>query len=72
MLDLNRRVDDLSESLKDAASGSVIRLDFDSFSEAEKLVFRKVDEIKGEYERTGSERIRNPFNCFATNHLLGP
>jgi hypothetical protein len=57
MFDLNRRVDDLSEKLKDTTLGSVIRLDFDSFSEAEKLAFSKVDEIGEKYRQTGSEAV---------------
>ena len=50
---LDRRVDDLSEKLKDTAIGSVIHLDFNSFSEAEKLVFSKVDEIEEKLQLEG-------------------
>ena len=50
-------MDDLSEKLKDTTLGSVIHVDFDSFSEAEKLVFRKVDEIGEKYRQTGSEGV---------------
>jgi hypothetical protein len=53
-LDLNRRVDGLSEKLRDTTSGSMVHLDFDSFSEPEKLLFRKVDEIEEKYRQTGS------------------
>jgi hypothetical protein len=45
---LNRRVDDLSEKLKHVSS-DVVRLDFDSFSEPEKRLFRKIWEIQQEY-----------------------
>lgn len=45
---LNRRVDDLSEKLKHVSS-DVIRLDFDSFTEPEKQLFRKIWEIQQEY-----------------------
>jgi len=45
---LNRRVDDLSEKLKPVSS-DVIRLDFDSFTEPEKQLFRKIWEIQQEY-----------------------
>jgi hypothetical protein len=57
MRELSRRVDDLSEKLKDTTAGSIIRLDFDSFSEAEKLAFSRVDEIEEKYRQTGSESI---------------
>jgi hypothetical protein len=45
---LNRRVDALSEKMKPVSS-DVIRLDFDSFTEPEKQLFRKIWEIQGEY-----------------------
>jgi hypothetical protein len=45
---LNRRVDALSEKLKPVSS-DVIRLDFASFTEPEKQLFRKIWEIKEEY-----------------------
>ena len=45
---LNRRVDDLSEKLKPVSS-DVIRLDFDSFTEPEKQLFRRIWEIQQEY-----------------------
>jgi len=45
---LDRRVDDLSEKLKPVSS-DVIRLDFDSFTEPEKRLFRKIWEIQQEY-----------------------
>jgi len=41
-------VDDLSEKLKSVPS-DVVRIDFDSFSEPEKQVFRKVLEIEEKY-----------------------
>jgi len=50
-------VDGLSEKLKDDTGVSVVRLDFDSFSEAEKLAFSKVDEIGEKYRQTGSEDV---------------
>ena len=45
----------MGEKLKDTTLGNVIRLDFDSFSEAEKLAFSKVGEIVEKYRQTGSE-----------------
>jgi hypothetical protein len=44
---LDRRVDALSERLK-SVSSDVVRLDFDSFSEPEKQLFRKIWEIQEE------------------------
>ena len=51
---LNRRVDGLSKELTDPGSGGIVHLDFESFSEAEKLLFRKVEEIEAEFLRTGT------------------
>jgi hypothetical protein len=45
---VDRRVDALSEKLK-SVSSDVVRLDFDSFSEPEKQLFRKIWEIQSEY-----------------------
>lgn len=45
---LDRRVGALSEKLKPVSS-DVVRLDFDSFSEPEKQLFRKIWEIQEEY-----------------------
>jgi hypothetical protein len=55
MRGLNGRIDDLSEKLEDTTLGSIVRLDFNSFSEAEKLAFSKVGEIVEKYRQTGSE-----------------
>ncbi len=51
--DITRRMGDLSEKLKGNPPGSLVRLAFDSFSDAEKLLFQKTDEIEAEYQRTG-------------------
>ena len=45
---LNRRVDCLSEKLKSVAS-DVVGLDYDSFPEPEKQLFRRIWEIQREY-----------------------
>jgi hypothetical protein len=45
---LNRRVSDLSEKLEPVQS-DVVRLDFDSFTEPEKQLFRKIWEIQEKY-----------------------
>jgi len=46
--ELGKKVGDLSDKLKDVPCDG-IRLDFESFPEAEKLLFRKVWEIKEKY-----------------------
>ena len=46
--ELNRRVGNLSEKLKPVPS-DVIRIDFDSFPEPEKQLFRKIWEIEQKY-----------------------
>jgi hypothetical protein len=51
------RVEKISEKLKDPTAGTLLHIDFDSFSEAEKVLFRKVDEISEEYERTGNDEL---------------
>jgi hypothetical protein len=54
---LGRKVNKLSEKIKDTTCESIIHLDFESFSEAEKLLFKKVDEVEEEYQRTGNEKL---------------
>ncbi len=51
---LFRRVESLSEKLADKTSGNLVHIDFDSFSEEEKHLFRKVDEIEEKFLQTGS------------------
>jgi hypothetical protein len=55
-LKITKRIDGLNEKLKDG-SGEMIKIDYNSFSEAERLLFAKVDEIEAEYRQTGSEEI---------------
>jgi hypothetical protein len=65
---LDRRVNTLSEKIKDTTSKELIHLDFDSFSEAEKLLFRKVDEIEEKYLQTGStEHLDENFELICKN-----
>ena len=52
-----RRVEKISEKLKDTTAGTLLRIHSDSWSEAEKALFRKVDEISEEYERTGNDEL---------------
>jgi hypothetical protein len=56
------RVEKISEKLKDTTAGSLLHIDFDSWSEAEKALFRKVDEIEQEYQSTGNAEVlaKNP------------
>jgi hypothetical protein len=53
---LNRKIDRLSEKLANPIHPE-IRLDLDSFSESEKILFRRVDEIAEEYRQTGSAEL---------------
>jgi hypothetical protein len=53
---LNSRVNNLSKQLADPINPG-IKIDFNSFSEAEKLLFAKVDEIEEKYRQTGSEEL---------------
>ena len=52
-----RRVENVSEKLKDPTDNTIIHLNFDSFSEAEKALFRKFQEIEEEFQRTGNENL---------------
>lgn len=56
-IDMFRRVENISGKLEDTTAESFLRVDFNSLSEAEKTLFRKVDEISEEYKRTGNEEI---------------
>jgi len=55
--DMVRRVENLSEKLRDTTIDSFLRVDFNSLSDAEKELFRKVDEVSEEYKRTGNEEL---------------
>ena len=50
---LTHRIDTLSEKLADSNPAEIIHIDVESFSEAEKQLFAKVDEIRDEYLQTG-------------------
>ena len=54
---MNRRIEDLSEKLTDMTSGNIIQLDLESFSESERLLFKKVSDIDSEYQRSGHSDI---------------
>ena len=64
---LFRRVESLSEKLEDKNSGSMLRLDFDSFSEAEKRLFRKVDEIEQKFQTGSLEPTAENFELVNKN-----
>jgi hypothetical protein len=53
---LSKRIDCLNEKLKDV-SGEIIKIDYNSFSQAEKLLLAKVDKIEAEYRQTGSGEL---------------
>ncbi len=52
--EIKRRIDNLADKLKDDMPHDIIRLDFDSFSEKEKLVFQRANQVAEEFQRTGS------------------
>ena len=52
---LERRVRDLSDKINDVPLGGGVRLDYESFSESEKLLFRKAQEVMEEYRRTHND-----------------
>ena len=54
---LAKRIDNLSKKITDPDTENIIHLDFESFSEAEKILFRKVNEIEEEFQKTGKEEI---------------
>lgn len=56
-LKLTKRIDDLSKKINDNDNADITHLDFDSFSEAEKTLFREVDEIEKDFQQTGNEDI---------------
>lgn len=56
-LKLTKRVESLCEKLRDNSSENILQIDFNSFSEAEKILFHKVDEIEEEYRKTGSVEL---------------
>ena len=49
-----KRVENIAEKLKDPAANSLLRIDVNSWSEAEKALFQKGDEVIEEYRRTGN------------------
>jgi len=69
---LDRRVGALSEKLKPVAS-DVVRLDFDSFSEAEKQLFNRIWEIQNEYGLNPPADVieKNRELIFKASEVLG-
>ena len=53
-LKLTKRIDGLSEKINADDNAPIIHLDFNSFSDAEKALFRKVEEIEYEFQKTGN------------------
>ena len=54
---LAKRIDNLSKKINDPNPEGIIHIDFESFSDAERILFRKVDEIEEEFKKTGKEEI---------------
>jgi hypothetical protein len=55
--ELAKRIENLTNKINDPDTESIIHLDFESFSEAEKVLFRKVEEIEEEFKKTGDQEI---------------
>ena len=55
--DLGKRIDNLAKKITDPESEKIIHIDFESFSEAEKTLFRKTNEIVEEFLKTGNGDI---------------
>jgi hypothetical protein len=54
---LAKRIDNLSKKINDPNPEEIIRIDFESFSNAERILFQKVEEIEEEFKKTGNEEI---------------
>ncbi|MGA3112307.1 MAG: hypothetical protein ABSE15_09820 [Candidatus Bathyarchaeia archaeon] len=54
---LVKRIDTLSKKINDPNPEEIIHIDFKSFSDAERTLFQKVDEIEEEWRKTGDEEI---------------
>ena len=48
--DMFKRVENIAEKLKDPTADTLLRIDVNSWSEAEKALFLKVDEVNEEYQ----------------------
>ena len=54
---LDKRIDNLSKKINDTNPEEIIHIDFKSFSDAERILFQKVNEIYEEFRKTGDEEI---------------
>ena len=50
-------IDNLSKKINESNPQEIIRIDFKSFSDAERILFQKVDKIEEEFKKTGDEEI---------------
>jgi len=55
--DLGKRIDNLSKKINDPNPEEIIHIDFESFSDAERILFQKAAEIEEEWRKTGKEEI---------------
>ena len=55
--DLGKRIDNLSKKINDPNPEEIIHIDFESFSDAERILFQKVDKLEEEFKKTGNEEI---------------
>ena len=53
---LAKRIDNLSNKINDPNPEEIIHIDFDSFSDAERILFQKVDEIEEEWQKNWKRR----------------
>ena len=54
---LGKRIDNLSKKINDPNPEEIIHIDFESFSDAERILFQKAAEIEEEWQKTGKEEI---------------
>ena len=55
--ELVKRIDNLSKKINTPNPQEIIHIDFKSFSDAERILFQKVDKIEEEFKKTGDEEI---------------
>ena len=54
---LTKRIDNLSKKINEPNPEEIIHIDFESFSDAERILFQKVEEIEEEWRKTGKIEI---------------
>ena len=54
---LDKRIDTLSKKIIDQNPEEIIHIDWESFSDTEKILFQKVDKLEEEFKKTGDLEI---------------